>query len=119
MRTHLALNGRVDVLAPGDHLLGGPETADLLATARDLAARGRHAVLIDLANVPYMNSLALGALARIVVTYSRAQGSVKVCNLGARVRKLFDIVRFNKLFEYRETEAAALEAFAREMESVV
>jgi len=119
MRTHQALNGRVEVLAPGDHLLGGPETSELVDTARESFARGRHALLIDLAEVDYMNSLALGALVRILVTYTRAHGSVKVCNLGSRVRRLFDIVRFNLLFEYHDSEAAALDAFAKEMTSVV
>ena len=119
MRTHQALNGRVDVLAPADHLLGGPETTELVDAARKLAAQGRHALLIDLADVDYMNSLALGALARIVVTYTREHGSVKVCNIGSRVRRLFDIVRFNQLFQYYDTEATALDAFAKEIASVV
>ncbi|MFI5371143.1 MAG: STAS domain-containing protein [Candidatus Eisenbacteria bacterium] len=119
MRTHQALNGRADVIVPGDHLLGGPETDELVDIAKQLTAQGRHALLIDFHKVNQINSLALGALTRIVIAYAKVNGKVKVCNLGSRVRGLFDIVLFNKLFEYYESEDTALEAFGREMAELV
>ncbi len=117
MQTYEALDGRVDVIRPVEHLLGGPESDEIVSHARYLTNNGRVALLVDLADVNYVNSLGLSVFTRLVVAYSRVHGSVKICNLRGRVRALFDIVRFHVLFEYYDSEQAALEAFARELKS--
>lgn len=119
MHTHRALDGRVLVLEPSGHLLGGPETEEFVNVAREFANREGVAVLVDFDGVDFMNSLALGALARILITYSRQHGWVKVCNVKGRVRALFDVVKFDRLFDYHDSEAAALDALSREMANPV
>ena len=119
MHTHQALSGRVLVLKPEGHLLGGPETDQLVSTAREFAKRGQIAVLMDLGGVDYMNSLALGAITRILVTCSTAHGLMRVCNVQDRVRKLFDVVKFFKLFDYYESEERALESLSKDLASKV
>ena len=115
MQTHQALDGRVDVFKLGDSLMGGPESDEVVARAKDLAANGRLILLVDMGDVRYINSLGLTAITRLVITASKVNGAVKVCRLSDRVRHLFDIVRFNQLFQYYESESAALEAIAREL----
>lgn len=119
MHSHQALAGRVLVLKPAGHILGGSETDELVDLAREFAKRDHVAVLVDLDDVDYMNSLGLGALARILVTCSRTSGSVKVCNVKGRVRKLFDVVKFHKLFDYHDSERSALDALSKELASAV
>jgi anti-anti-sigma factor len=114
MHTHQALEGRVQVLKPVGHILGGPETDEFVNTARELAEKGNTALLVDLADVEYMNSLGLGALTRVLITFSRVNGAVKVCCLTPRVRRLFDIVKFYHLFEYYDSERAGVDAFSKE-----
>jgi anti-sigma B factor antagonist len=119
MHTHLALDGRILVLKPAGHLLGGTETDEFVEVAREFAKSEHVALVIDLDDVDYMNSLALGALTRILVTFSNVNGRVKVCNLRDRVRKLFDVVKFHNLFVYYDSERAAVEALAKEMAKTV
>ncbi len=119
MHTHQALAGRVLVVKPAGHILGGSETTEFVDIARGFSTQGDVAVLIDFDDVDYMNSLGLGALARILITCSRANGLVKVCNVNGRVRRLFDVVKFHKLFEYYDSESSALEALSKELASAV
>jgi anti-sigma B factor antagonist len=119
MLTETALGGRVEVLKPRGRLVGGPETTELTETGRRLVADGKTALLVDLADVEYVNSVALGAFTGPFATCSRAEGTLKVCNLQERVRYLFDVVRVNTLFTYFDSADAALAAFAKESKHTV
>lgn len=114
MHSHEALGGRVLVVKPTGHLLGGPETSEFVELAREFATPGHAGVVLDFADVDYMNSLALGAITRIVIACARANGAVKVCNLTERVRRLFDVVKFYKIFDYFDTEQGAIAALSKE-----
>ncbi len=119
MHTHEALGGRVLVILPEGHLLGGPETIEFVERAREFVKEGHAGVLLDFSDVDYMNSLGLGALTRILITCSREHGQVRVCNVRGRVRKLFDVVKFYKLFEYHDSERSALDALSKDLASTV
>lgn len=119
MHTHLALDGRILVLKPAGHLLGGAETDELVDAAREFAKTEHVALVVDLDDVEYLNSLALGQLTRILITYSKANGLMKVCNLKGRVRKLFDVVKFYNLFVYYDSEGAAVAALTKELANQV
>jgi anti-sigma B factor antagonist len=119
MLTQQALNGRVEVLKPAGRLVGGPETDELVDTGRQLVAQGRVALLVDLHDVEYVNSVALGAFTQLYAICSKANGAMKICNLDERVQYLFGVVRFNLLFTYYDSVDAALEAFSKELTSPV
>ena len=119
MHVHKVHDGRVMVLRPSGHILGGHETTEIVEAAREFVQVGNVAIVVDFADVDYMNSLGLGALTRILITTSNQNGRLKVCNVLGRVRKLFDVVKFDRLFVYYDSEAAALEALAKEMADAV
>ena len=111
-----ALDGHALVMRPAGPLVGGPETEEFVEKARAFACTGHAGIVLDLTEVPFMNSLALGALASVLASCSRCSSWLKVCGLSPRVHSLFDVVKFHKLFDYHESEEQALEAVAREME---
>lgn len=115
MLTHEALEGRVLILEPSGHLLGGDETQEMVDAARKFAEREAVGVIIDLEQVDYMNSLGLGAFTRLLVTCNRHHGLLKVCNIEGRVRRLFDVVKFFKIFDYFDSQDAALAAMTKEL----
>jgi anti-sigma B factor antagonist len=115
MLSHVQLDGRVLVLEPSGPIVGGPETDDLVNTARESLGGRYSAIVVDLQNVEFMNSLGLGAFARILVSCSRDHGTVKVCNLRERVRALFNVTKLCRLFEFYLSESEALEALAGEV----
>ena len=114
MKTYEALDGRVTVVKPAGRFVAGGGTDELVETARHLVATGSHALLVNLDDVTFMDSLGVGTFPRLLILYSNVKGTVKVCNLKGPVRMLFDIVRFSHLFEFYDSESAALEAFTRE-----
>jgi len=115
MVTRQALDGHALVMKPTGPLVGGPETEELVEKARAFASTGQAAIILNLCEVPFINSLALGAIASILATCSRRNSWMKVCCLCPRVHALFDVVKFFKLFEYYDGEEQALEVVAREM----
>lgn len=119
MDIHWALDERVAVLRPVGYMVGGTETDELVETGKRLVQQGHRALLVDLAEVVHVGSLGLGAFTRLVIACASVDGAIKICNLKSRVRDTFDLVRFNLLFDYHESEQAALESFARETGSTV
>lgn len=72
---------------------------------------GEHRLILDLAGVPYINSVALRTLAEAILT-SRAQGGdVKLVALQPKVRRVLQIVGFDRYSAIYDTLEAALAAF--------
>jgi anti-sigma B factor antagonist len=79
------------------------------AVRRQLDAGRRHIVL-DLARAPYVDSCGLGTMVQAYVSAHRAGGSVRLLNVGQRVRQLLTITRLLTVFELYQPEARAIGA---------
>ncbi len=79
------------------------------AVRRQLDAGRRHIVL-DLARAPYVDSCGLGTMVQAYVSAHRAGGSVRLLNVGQRVRQLLTITRLLTVFELYQPEAKAIGA---------
>lgn len=108
MRIHWALDGRAAILRPHGSLLGGPETDELLAAAREARARGGRALLVDLLGVPLVNSAGIGALVRLQRAWQAGGGEVALCNLTRRPHTMMEITRLAFEFDIHESERTAL-----------
>ncbi len=74
-------------------------TADLLkAEVKPLISRGT-AVVLDLSDVAFMDSMGLGTIAGLWASSKRAKCVFTVVNLSARVRDLFTVTHLLSLFE--------------------
>jgi len=74
-------------------------------------ARKGHIVL-DLAEVPYLDSAALGVLVDAVRRAREIGGALHLVNMTPFVRRAFDITRLIKIFQVHESVDAALAAIA-------
>ncbi len=79
------------------------------AVRRQLDAGRRHIVL-DLARAPYVDSCGLGTMVQAYVSAHRVGGSVRLLNVGQRVRQLLTITRLLTVFELYQPEARAIGA---------
>lgn len=87
------------VVAPvGDvDLNAAPSLKAHLRTAH--ASMGAGSLLvIDLAGVPYMDSSGLATLVESMQASRRTGFTLKLCNLGPRVRAIFEIAKFHRVF---------------------
>ena len=100
--TILDLSGRI--------ILGEP-TALLRDTFQDLVTRGQKKVLLNLADVNYIDSSGLGALVSGFTTLTNQQGQLKLLHLTKKVQDLLQITKLLTVFEVFEDEPAALQSF--------
>ena len=80
-------------------------------TIRDLAAKGQKKLLLNLAEVSYIDSSGIGEMVSGFTTVSNQGGTVKLLNLTKRVKDLLQITKLYTVFEVFEDEAAAVRSF--------
>ncbi|PYR36765.1 MAG: anti-sigma factor antagonist [Acidobacteria bacterium] len=99
----LDLKGRV-TLGEGDELLKDK--------VNSLLNQGRKKIVLNLAEVPYIDSAGLGEIVRTYTTVSRQGGSLKLLNLTKRIADLLSITKLLTVFESFDAEADAVRSFS-------
>jgi anti-sigma B factor antagonist len=84
---------------------GTPEFDDVL---QRLVQEGHVRIVLDLGDVPYIDSTALGSLLRTHATVSRRGGAMKLLNVKGHVRELLELTRLLTVFEAFDSEAEAI-----------
>jgi len=88
----------------------GEESAELREIVKKLIAQSSRIVL-NLANVSYIDSGGLGTLVALYTTARNAGGSIKLANLTERVGDLLQVTKLLTVFEVFDSEKGALESF--------
>ncbi|MFY9553790.1 MAG: STAS domain-containing protein [Blastocatellia bacterium] len=98
----LDLSGKI-VLGEGD--------MQVKERIKDLLADGQKRILLNLAEVNYIDSAGLGALISSYTTAKRDGASLRLVNLTKRIKDLLAITKLITVFETFETEEEALASF--------
>src|SRR5438105_12401361 len=101
--TVLDLKGKM-TLGEGDELLRDK--------INSLIQQGRRKVVLNLEEVPYIDSAGLGEIVRTYTTISRQNGSLKLLNLTKRITDLLSITKLLTVFETYDKEAEAIRSFS-------
>ncbi len=99
----LDLKGRV-TLGEGDELLKDK--------VNSLLNQGQKKIVLNLAEVPYIDSAGLGEIVRTYTTVSRQGGNLKLLNLTKRIADLLSITKLLTVFESFDAEADAVRSFS-------
>jgi len=99
----LDLKGKI-TLGKGDELLKDK--------VNSLVNQGQRKILLNLAEVPYIDSAGLGEIVRTFTTVSRQGGSLKLLNLTKRITDLLAITKLLTVFETFDTENDAIRSFS-------
>ena len=78
---------------------------------RSLLQQGRKKMLINLAHVPYLDSVGLGELVQAYTTATNQGGTLKILNATARLKDLLVITKLATVFEMFDDEAKAVASF--------
>jgi len=81
-------------------------------TIRDLAAKGNKKILVNLADVSYIDSSGIGEMVSSFTTVTNHGGQLKLLNLTKRVKDLLQITKLYTVFEVFEDESSAVRSFA-------
>ena len=98
----LDLNGKI-LIGEGDDLLRDAVTK--------LADSGKTKILLNLAEVPYVDSAGLGEVVRCYTTVSRKGGKLKLLNLTKKIQDLLAITKLLTVFETYDNEDEAIKSF--------
>ena len=77
-----------------------------------LVNQGQRKIVLNLADVPYLDSAGLGEVVRAYTTVSRQGGSLKLLNLTKRISDLLAITKLLTVFETFDTEKEAVTSFS-------
>jgi anti-sigma B factor antagonist len=99
----LDIKGRI-TLGEGDELLKDK--------VNSLLNQGNKKIVLNLAEVPYVDSAGLGEIVRTYTTVSRQGGSLKLLNLTKRITDLLAITKLLTVFEVYESETDAVQSFS-------
>ncbi|MCA9100594.1 MAG: STAS domain-containing protein [Pirellulales bacterium] len=72
---------------------------------------GRKQLLLNFSNVEFLSSAALGKLITMDKKVKVNGGRLQLSNIRPEIYEVFAITKLNKLFDIKDDEAAALEAF--------
>jgi len=99
----LDLKGKI-TLGEGDELLKDK--------VNSLVNQGHKKIVLNLADVPYIDSAGLGEVVRTYTTVSRQGGSLKLLNLTKRITDLLSITKLLTVFETFDSENEAVKSFS-------
>jgi anti-sigma B factor antagonist len=104
--------GDVHLIRLRGQLMGGPDANKMRETVLGALERGQKNFLVDLQEVPWINSTGLGILVSSLTTVKSKGGTLKVMRLSNRVGSLFMTTNVNLIFEVFDSEEEALASFA-------
>jgi anti-sigma B factor antagonist len=77
-----------------------------------LLADGQKKIVLNLADVNYIDSSGLGELVSAYTAVKNAGGELKLLNLTSKVRDLLVITKLVTVFDVKDDEASAVSSFA-------
>ena len=89
-------------------LYNAPEIKDVIGK---LIEEKIYNVIIDLEKVSYIDSSGIGALISSLSNLKKYQGGLKIINVYASVKKVFELTKLTSFFEIYDSEDEAVEAF--------
>lgn len=103
--------GDVTVIDAVGRITLGEGSSVFRETIKDLVTKGNKKVLLNLAEVSYIDSSGIGELVSGFTSVSNAGGSLKLLNLTKRIQDLLQITKLYTVFEVFDNEAKALSSF--------
>ncbi len=97
----LDISGEID-------LYNAPEIKDIITR---LIEQKRYSVIINLKDVTYIDSSGIGALISSLSNLKKYQGGLKIINVFASVKKVFELTKLTSFFEIYDSESEAISAF--------
>jgi len=103
----------VNVLAVGGRIVLGEQSNSLREKVKSLLEAGKKKIVLDLANVTYIDSAGLGTLVATLHS-ARSQGAtLKLTNLGSTVKEVLQVTKLITVFDTYDSESTAIQSFGK------
>ena len=103
--------GDVTVIDAAGRITLGDGASSFRDTIRDLAAKGNKKLLLNLADVSYIDSSGIGEMVSGFTTVTNNGGQLKLLGLSKRVKDLLQITKLYTVFDVFDDETTAIRSF--------
>jgi anti-sigma B factor antagonist len=103
--------GVVTVVDIGGRITLGEGSALLRKTIRDLLGEGRTKIVLNLADVNYIDSSGIGELVTAFTTVKKTGGDLKLLHLTKKVHDLLQLTKLFTVFDVYSDEDTVLRSF--------
>jgi anti-sigma B factor antagonist len=104
--------GNVAIVDLGGRITLGEGSGTIRSTIKNLLAEGRKNILLNLAEVTYLDSAGLGELVGSYASVGNAGGQIKLLNTQGKVKDLLAVTKLYTVFVTFDNETEALRSFS-------
>ncbi len=108
MRITVRFKDDVAILSLSGKFVAGSDGPYMRQKVKDLMEAGTRKLIVDFADVPYIDSTGLGFLAGARVSAQNAGARIVLADLNPHVRRILDEVNLSQFFVLAGNEAAAV-----------
>lgn len=101
----------VSIVALDGRIVLGDESNSLREKLKSLIAEGKKKIVLNMADIKYVDSAGLGILVAANVSGKTQGASVRFCRLGQKFHEVLKITKLLTIFDVYDTEAAAVKSF--------
>ncbi len=101
----------VTILDVRGRIVLGDEIHSLRDAVRNLVAEGKKKIILNLADVDYIDSSGVGELVGSFTTVRNAGGELKLLNLTQKVHDVLHVTKLYTVFDIRDDEFTAVKSF--------
>ena len=101
----------VTILDVRGRIVLGEEIHSLRDSVRNLIAEGKKKIILNLADVDYIDSSGVGELVGAFTTVRNAGGELKLLNLTQKVNDVLHVTKLYTVFDIRDDEFTAVKSF--------
>jgi anti-sigma B factor antagonist len=101
----------VTVLELDGKIVLGEESNSLREKLKSLIAAGKTKIVLNVANIKYIDSTGLGTLVAAHVSAKTQGASVRLSHLGQKFHDILQVTKLLTVFDVYDTQAAAVSSF--------
>ncbi|MBN1570424.1 MAG: STAS domain-containing protein [Acidobacteria bacterium] len=112
MKIEMRTVGDVRILDCSGKITLGEGTMAVRNTVRDILKDNGKKIILNLANVNYIDSSGIGELVSTYTTVTNNGGQLKLLNLTKKIHELLQITKLLTVFQVFDDESAAVASFS-------
>jgi anti-sigma B factor antagonist len=111
LKIHTREVENVTIVDISGRIILGDETSRLRQTVRDLISKDKKKIVLNLADVSYIDSSGVGELVASYTAVRNAGGELKLLNLTKKVHDLLQVTKLYTIFDIKDDEFMAIKSF--------
>jgi|YelNatPaOPRAMG01_1025707.scaffolds.fasta_scaffold06559_1 anti-sigma B factor antagonist len=111
IRIKVTDKGAVKVVEPAGAITLGSGDLKVRETIKELVSGGHQKIVLDLGEVPFMDSTGIGELVAAYTSARNRGAALKLARLTRRIKDVLDIAQLSAVFESYESLEEAVQSF--------